>query len=409
MAGLNLSNASALFKNKYVRMSRDMFNSENVVQAKIKRNENFVGEQAIISVPTSFGGGVGSGSLPRGNPATYQRMTITAKKTYAVIQVDREAIKAADNDEGAFVRATKEQVKRGVQSYQRNFSRFFFNDSLTSNGNGRLGSFSGNQSSSATNVYEVTVTAASWKLANWEPKDYVQVNSNVALFEITSVVPSTRVVQLTQIDGPTFNLTTIGAGTHNIYMQYSRTNDPTGFSGVVRATTGSPYGIAVGYRWQAPFQQDASSAGLTPDMLNQGIMEIKYSFGETSDLLPCSFVQYRKLLNQLEDQKRYMLTESRSSGPRGKFSFQALEFMADTGPIPVVAERFIEDDSFYFMNTDFVEVHCRPDPGWVDDDLSGSIFLRSGTDDSFEARYAVYCEIATMPTAHGIWYGLATS
>jgi len=409
MANLNITGASALFKTKYVRLSRDMFNSDNVVSAKIKRNDEFVGDQALVAVPTSFGGGVGSGVLPLGNPAAYQKMLITAKKTYAVIEIDREAIKAADNDEGAFVRATKEQVKRGVQSWQRNFSRILFNDSVTANGNGRLGTFSGNQALVSADVYDVTIEATTWKLANFEPKDYINVNSNTAVFEITAVTPSTRVVRVQQILGATLNLSTIGAGTHNIYMQNSRANDPTGLRGVLLATTGSAYNINIGYRWQASSQLTSLSVGITPDLLNQQILDIKYAFGETSDMIVTSFVQYRKLLNQLEDQKRYMIVESRYSGPRGKFSFQALEFMADTGPIPIIAERFVEDDTLYSLNSDFIEVHARPDAGWVDDDLSGSIFLRSPTTDTFQARYAVYYENAIMPTAHGIMTGLTTT
>lgn len=409
MANLNLTQASALFKTKYVRLSRDMFNSENVVFAKIKRNDQFVGDQALISVPTSFGGGVGSGLLPKANPATYQKMLITSKRTYATIEIDRESIKAASTDEGAFVRATKEQVKRGVQSWQRNASRILFNDSVATNGNGRLGSFSGNQTVVSVDVYDVVITTATWKLANWEPKDYVNVNSNSAEFEITSVTASTRTVRLTQISGASLNLATIGAGTHNIFMQNSRDNDPTGARGVINATSGTAFGITIAYRWQASSNIAAASAGLTPDLLNQQTMDIKYAFGETHDMFVTSFVQYRRVLNQLEDQKRYMIVESRNSGPRGKFSFQALEFMADTGPIPVIAERFVEDDTVYSLNSDFIEMHARPDGGWIDDDLSGSIFLRSPTSDSFQARYAVYFEFGIMPTAHGIITGLATA
>lgn len=409
MSNFNITSASALFKTKYVRLSRDMFNSSNVTSAKIKRNDSFVGDQALIAVPTSFGGGVGSSILPRGNPAAYQKMLITAKRTYAVIELDREAIKAADNDEGAFVRATKEQVKRGVQSWQRNFSRILFNDSVTANGNGRLGTFSGNQALVSADIYDVTVEATTWKLANWEPKDYVNVNSSTALFEITAVTPATRVVRLQQIDGPTLNLSTIGAGTHSVYMQNSKDGDPTGLRGILLATTGTVFNIPIGYRWQASSQLTALGVGITPDLLNQQTLDIKYAFGETPDMMVTSFVQYRKLLNQLEDQKRYMMVESRYSGPRGKFSFQALEFMADTGPIPVVAERFVEDDTFYTLNSDFIEVHARPDAGWVDDDINGSIFLRSPQTDTFQARYAVYYENAITPTAHGIMTGLTTT
>lgn len=408
----NLTTAQAVFKTKYVRMTRDMFNSENVVLAKIKRNDNFVGEFARLAVPTSFGGGRGTGSIPEPNSTSYSRMDITAKKTYAICEIDNETIKASSTDEGAFVRMSKEPVKRTVQAWQGNQSRMLFNDSLSSSGagNGRLGTFSGNQTLVSANIYDVVIESTTWKRANFEPKDYVNVNSDSALFEITAVTPSTRTVRLQQIDGATFNLSTIGAGTHSIYMQGSAGNDCTGFRGVLLATSGSAYGINIGYRWQSPYQETSVAVGISPDILNEGNLTIKDYFGETPDMHIAGFVQYRKLLNQLEDQKRYMVVESRNAGPRGKFSFSALEFMADTGPVPVVVERFVEDDTYYFVNSDFVELHARPDGGWVEDpNAGGSIFRMSATQDSWEARYAVYCEFGIVPTAHGIVTGLTTA
>jgi hypothetical protein len=410
MANYNLSTATGVFKTKYIRMSRDMFNSENVVLAKIKRNDSFTGEQALISVPVSFGGGRGSGIIPRANTTNYQRMLIISKKTFALIEIDNEAIKASQDDAGAFVRLSKEPVKRGVQSWQGNASRILFNDSITSNGNGRLGTFSGSQSLVSTDVYDVVIEAATWKLANFEPKDYVNVNTAAAEFEVTNVTPSTRTVRLTQVNGPTLNLALIGAGTHNIYMQNSRNNDPTGLRGVLLATSSTLYNISVGYRWQSPSQIAAAGAGITADLMNQQVLDVKYSFGETPDMMVTSFVQYRKILNQIEGQKRYMVVESRNSGPKGKFSFQALEFMADTGPLPIIAERFVEDDTFYTLNSDFIEMHARPDGGWVEDpNANGSIFRLSPTDDTWQARYAVYFEYGIMPTAHGIMTGLSTT
>lgn len=412
MANYNLTTATGVFKTKYIRMSRDMFNSENVILAKIKRNDEFVGDTAIISVPTSFGGGRGSGVLPRANTTNYQKMTITAKKTFAVIEIDNEAIKASQTDEGAFVRLSKEPVKRGVQSWQANVSRILFNDSVTSSGagNGRLGTFTNAQALVSSNVYDVVIDTATWKLANFEPRDYVNVTGSTAEFEVTNVTASSRTVRLTQVNGPTYNLSTLAAGSYGVFMQNSAGRDPTGIRGVLLATSGSVYGINVGYRWQSPSQIAAASAGITPDLLNQQMLDVKYSFGETPDMIVTSYVQYRKLLNQLEDQKRYMMVESRNSGPKGKFSFQALEFMADTGPVPVIAERFVEDDTCYALNSDFIEMHARPDAGWVEDPtVNGSIFRLSPTDDTWQARYAVYFEFGIMPSAHGIITGLSTT
>lgn len=409
MANYNLTTATGVFKTKYVRMSRDMFNSENVILAKIKRNDSFVGDQALISVPVTFGGGRGSGVIPRANAANYLKMLITSKKVYAVIEVDNEAIKASETDEGAFVRLSKEPVKRGVQAFQGNLSRMLFNDSVTTNGNGRLGTFSGSQSLVSADIYDVTIEATTWKQANWEPKDYVNVNTSSAEFEVLNVTPSTRVVRLQQIAGPTLDLSTIGAGTHNVYMQNSRNNDMTGLRGILLATSGTAYNNAIGYRWQCSSQLTSLSVGITTDLMNQQALDIKYAFGESPDMDVTSFVQYRKLLNQLEDQKRYMIVESRNSGPKGKFSFQALEFMSDNGPIPIVAERFVEDDTFYSLNSDFIELHARPEGGWIEDPTTGQIFRASPVSDTWQARYAVYGELGIHPTPHGIMTGLTTS
>lgn len=420
MANYNLTTATGVFKTKYIRMSRDMFNSENVVLAKIKRNDEFVGDQALISVPTSFGGGRGSGVIPRANVTAYQKMLITAKKLYAIIEIDNEAIKASQTDEGAFVRLSKEPVKRGVQAWQANLSRQLFNDSLAvtgNGGNGRLGICNATAvTSPSANTYRLTfdktLAVGIWKQANWEVKDYVNVGVNNAEFEVTAVNPvasaTTATVDLTQVAGGAYVLT--GLSALDVYMQNSRNNDVTGLRGVLLATTGSVYNISVGYRWQASSQLTSLSVGITPDLLNQQSLEIKYAFGENHDMFVTSFVQYRKLLNQLEDQKRYMIVESRNEGPKGKFSFQALEFMADTGPIPVIAERFVEDDTVYSINSDFIEFHARPDGGWVEDPtMGGSIFRLSPTNDTWQARYAVYGEFGIMPTAHGIMTGLTTT
>jgi len=419
MANYNLTTATGVFKTKYIRMSRDMFNSENVVLAKVKRNDEFVGDQALISVPTSFGGGRGSGVIPRANVTQYQKMLITAKKLYAIIEIDNEAIKASQTDEGAFVRLSKEPVKRGVQAWQANLSRQLFNDSLSvtgNGGNGRLGTCNATavtaSGSTYTLTFDKTLAVGIWKQANWEVKDYVNVGTNSAEFEVTAVNPvasaTTATVALTQTVG-TYNLT--GLASLDVYMQNSRNNDTTGLRGVLLATSGATvYNISVGYRWQASSQLTALAVGITPDLLNQQALEIKYAFGENHDMFVTSFVQYRKLLNQLEDQKRYMIVESRNEGPKGKFSFQALEFMADTGPIPVIAERFVEDDTLYSLNSDFIEFHARPDGGWVEDPtMGGSIFRLSPTNDTWQARYAVYGEFAITPPAHGIMTGLTIS
>jgi len=395
MAQFNLTTASNLFKIKYGKLSENTYNSANVLLGRVKKDFNFTGKRMDIAVPTSFAGGVGSGSLPTPNYAAVQDAVITSKKMYSVIQIDREAIKASSANEGAFVELTKYSVQKGVESWMRNMSRALFND-----GTGALGTIQAGGVSGA-GPWDVVISAATWKEANFEEKDYVNLEGSLsAVFEVTAVVPATRTVTLTAVSG---SYTPVAGDV--IYMQNSKNADPSGLKGVLDATSGTQYGITVGRRWQAGAQVAAGGSGLTTDLMNQTMLEIQRKSGKVPNLIICSFTQYRKLLNVLEDQKQYIV-EPRSPELVGKVSFRGVEFMSSAGPVGVFPERFCEDDRMYMLNDNYIQIHHRPDFGWFDDD--GSVFLRTASSDAFEARFGGYLETYVTPPFHGVITGLAT-
>lgn len=398
MAQFSLSSATNLFKIKYGKLSDNVYNSANVTLGRIKKDYNFTGKQQFIPVPQSFQGGVGSGSLPTPNVAAYEDAIITAKKVYSVVQIEREAIKASMNNEGAFVQGTKEVVAKGVESWMRNMSRILFND-----GTGALGSFSGNATGTATDPV-IVITAATWKEANFEERDYVNVNTLSSVWEVVSVVPSTRTVTLSRISGSD-DLTAIGVGTHVVYMQNSRNNDPQGLKGVCDAVAGTLYTVPVTRRWQAGAQIAAGGGGLTTDLMNQAMLDVQRKSGKVPNLIVTSFTQYRKLLNILEDQKEYNL-EPRAQDLKGKVSFKGIEFMSSQGAVGVYPERFVEDDRMYFLNDNYITSYHRPDFGWFEDD--GTVFLRESASDAYSARYGGYLEVYIVPPFQGCITGLAT-
>lgn len=393
----NLTNATNLFKIKYGKLSDNVYNSANVLLGRCKKDYTFTGKRMDVPVPVGFSGGVGSGSLPTANNADYEDAVISAKKMYAVCEIDREAIKASENDEGAFVRLTKHVVQKTVESWMRNMSRSLFND-----GTAALGSFSGSQGGSAAAPL-VTITTATWKEANFEENDYINVNVDSSVFEITAVDPTNKQIQLSRISG-SLDLTAIGAGTHVTYMQNSKDNDPEGLKGVLDATSGSKYSVTIQRRWKA-YQKAAGGAGLTPDLMNEVMLGVEKQCGKVPNLIICSYVQFRKLLNQLEDQKQYVL-DPRSADLKGKVSFKGVEFMSTAGSVGVFPERFCEDDRMYFLNDNYINIYHRPGFGWFDDD--GTVFLRKASSDSYEARYGGYLQSYIVPSFHGEITGLAT-
>jgi len=403
MPSFNLTTATNLFKIKYGKLSEQTYNSANVLLGRVKKEYNFTGRRMDVSVPTSFSGGVGSGALPTANSAAYEMAQITAKKVYSVIEVDREAIQASENDEGAFVRMTKETVKKGVESFNRNVSRILFND-----GTGSLGVSTAAIATGTAAAPVIIISTATFKAANFEEKDYVNIGTatnvyNVGnVWEITAVAPGTRTITLARISG-SVDLTG-DAGAKTVTMQNSQNLDPAGLKGVLDATSGSQYGITVGRRWQA-FQKAAGSAGLTTDLMNECMLGVEQQCGKVPNLIITSYSQYRKLLNQLEDQKQY-LVEPRSPELKGKVSFRGVEFMSNAGPVGVFVDRFVEDDRMYFLNDNYITLYHRPgSPGWADDD--GTVFLRKAASDEFQARYVSYFESYIVPPFQGVLSGLA--
>lgn len=396
MAEFSLTSASALFKTKFGKLSENAYNSANVLLGTMKKQYDFVGEDYKAAVPTFFAGGVGAGTLPTANPASASKATLNAKRVYSVTEIQREALKASANDEGAFVEAMKWNVQKTVESWNRFASLIAFGD-----GTGSLGTAAANATGTAA-APVIAITAASWVEGHWEENDYINWGSDSSVFRIDEVIPATRTIEMTRLSG-SLDLTSGGSGLI-AYMQNSKDAVPLGLKGVCDATTGTLYGVTVARRWQST-QIAAAGAGISADALNELIIKVQYKCGKAPKKLITSYTQYRKILNFLEDQKVYMV-DPRASELKGKVSFSGIEYLSDAGPIGIFADRMCEDDRVYAVNTDFITAYHRPDFGWFDDD--GTVFLRLESSDSYGARYGGYYQNYIIPAFQGVITGLAT-
>ena len=417
---MSLEEVSALFKIKYEKLSENVYNSANVLLGRVKKSYNFTGKRLSIAIPQSFAGGVGSGNLPTANTAVYGDAQITAKKMYAVVEIDRETIKASLSDEGAFVRATKEVVQKGVESFMRNLSRAMFKD-----GSGRLGQVS-NDSGSLREIVLATglgpvgnevadatkVKIADFKEANFEERDLIQVVNGSA--SATASLRSSDKLEIEQVlvdsghiilKGTSLNIQALD----DLVMQESLNNDPTGMKGVLDKTPGAGvtnYGIKVGRRWQAV--QKTHSQDISTDVLNEVMLKIKKACGKSPNLIVCSYKQYEKILKILEDKVQFKVeARAQIQTVNGALSFSGIQFMSIDGPVGIFPERFVEDDRIYLLNDAHIHIHHRPDFGWFDDD--GTVFLRKATSDAYEARYGGYLEVYINPCFHGVITGLPSA
>jgi len=397
-AAFDLTEAQNLFKIDFKEYGDNVFNTATPTLSQIEKTNDFVAKRMEFPVPFGYQGGVGSGSLPEANVADYQNVVISSKKVYARALLDREAIAASMTSKGAFVQAMKESIEKTVEAFTWNMSRILFGD-----GTGLLGTCT---AVSGTNPYTLTfgTSTSTFKEANFEERMFVNIETgNTDLFEITTVTPSSfQIVVQRQAGG-----TQVPVATDGVYLQGSENNDPEGLKGVCDATSSTKYSVNIGRRWQA-YQVAAGGAGITPDLQNNAMLQVEKKVGKAPNLIVTSYNQYEKVLNQLEDQKRYTLTSMapRSKELKGVISYEGVQFMSSAGPVKIFPDRFCEDDRMYFLNTDYIKIYRRPKSGWFTDD--GTTYLRVLDEDQYEARYGMYGQIYIAPTYQAVITGLAT-
>ena len=413
-----------LFKNR----SDNMYNSANVLEGRIKKSNDFVGSKMNIETQLSFAGGYGAKLLPNGNPSLVEKAEVTAKKHYSRVFVDREGLKAASSSKGAFQTYLGFPIKKTVEDFMRNMSRVNFGDGSAVLGRG-AGVINVTGQGSSANPYVVIMRASDFNIANFEEKSIVQVVSSLNatdntiggapegadttanLLTISAVVKATRAISLVGVSPVLAALAGAAPGTTGVapfpitaglVPQRSYNAEAQGLSGVLMATSGTKYGLNVQRRWQA-IQVDAGASGVVVDMLNDVMLQVDQAFGESPNLIVCNYNQYRKILAQMEDQKRYSLPNKNVKAHMG---FSGIEYMGLGGSVGIHVDRFCPEDKIFFLNDKYIHRYHRPGGAeWFQDDKT--VFLRTADEDVIEARYGAYMENFITPTFHGVLHNLA--
>lgn len=428
MAEYSIAEQTGLFLTLFKNRSQNMYNSANVLEGRIKKSNDFVGKQMNIETQLSFAGGYGAKLLPQGNPSLVEQAVIQAKKHYSRVFVDREGLKAASSSKGAFQTYLAFPIKKTVEDYMRNMSRILFGDGSGILGRGAAGGTVVSGAGSAGSPYVIQIGAATWNIANFEEKSIVQVVSGITDIDPISLLPRTNWGGSAEGGDAVTNLLTIVAvnkatrqislvGTSGILSglvgssfpanaglvpQRSYTAEAQGLMGALMATSGTLYGLTVQRRWQAT-QVDALGSGIVVDMMNDVMLQVEQAFGESPNMIICNYNQYRKILAQLEDQKRYNLPNKNVKGHMG---FSGVEYMGTSGSVGIFVDRFCPEDKIFFLNDKFIHRYHRPGGAeWFQDDKT--VFLRTVDEDVLEARYGAYMENFITPSAHGVLHNLA--
>lgn len=375
----------------------------------IRKNEKFNGNQLKMGMLLDYGGGQSSGSLPSSSTAKMINPIVTAKSVYSTTVLDNQSMKAArraGTNLGAFEDATELSMTILKQSFQENIARQFFGD-----GTGELGEISVVVTNSPGN-YTVTISAASWIEAHWIENDLLNVASSTDLFLLDSIDLDTRELTIIRQNGSHVPL--VG---EKIYKQKSKDNEMFGLKGVCDTTSGSLYGVPVGYRWGAR-KIDAAGSGPSVKLLREldqkmrfwsrGVLCTDYIFSHTA----------LRLFEDSEDAKSIIYVEP-AVAPEREAGSQVAAVKLNGRTVRIQWSPYCPPDRIYAINRNKISLELRPDSIDRGEDCGGfiengdSIFFPlhvSGTPlDSFAMFYATYGNFFINPTFVGCIDGLATS
>lgn len=410
----NLTDISDAFKIRFTGVMMDQYNNQNVTWMKIKKTFAFVGKQENRSIGLSNGSGFGTGNLPTASndSASYDTADITHKKVYSLVEIDRLAMKAGKTSEGVYDASALEHVaKRAVTSLNRNMSRILFGDATGSLYTGNASNANVTGTGTAADPYDLLMDgdATTIVFANFEEGDLVNIGTETTDLSIQKVTKTSGSEQL-ELVGTSARLAALSTAnpfttTDVIHVQGSKDNDPEGLD-MIGNTTGTTYSVSHTNRRFQGTSIATSGAAVSEDLLNQLVLDIEEESGETPDMIVASYFQFRKIKDFMSDHKRIEVMP-RDERLIGKVSFSALQFMSASGPIPIVADRFVKKDFIYALNTNKIEAMHAPDWGWFDED--GTIFLRRDSSDRYQARYGGYMQIFIQPRFQGRLTGLADS
>lgn len=405
---------SALFKRTYGEYGDNLYGSgsEDPLESQITKRFDFTGTDHRFPVKVGFGGGTGFDTLPIANSSKNVEVILTRKRAYARMNLNRETIIASRGKEGAFKEATQEETLGKLKSFNRTQACALYND-----GTGVLGQFSGSQAGTSAAPVLTIINTGTYRFRQgyFEEGDYVDVVQNgstvlASRWEITAVDTATRAVTLSRLSGSD-DLTTIGAGTHNLVLQGSWNAAPMGLLGVHNFTSGTLYGVTYARRWSSQRKVLSTPQLITVDLFNEMAIQMDQRGGETTGLVVLSSVQMQKFLSSLEDKKQYnnceITSKSNKLANKAVIGFSAIEYMGPRGMMKLVSSRYVRDDMAFFVNTNskyMFRKHAEKF-GWFDEDRT--VLLRMQDQDAYEARYGGYYENYFNPLHQGAIEGLS--
>ena len=331
---IDLTSAQSALKDAYLSAASNILNTQtNPLFAKIKQTTNDVyGRQIIKVAPIGINGGIGAGSetgsLPTANGNNYIQLKTTLKNLYGTMEISDKAVRASANNNGAFVDLLSAEMEGLLNSSKFNLARMLYGD--------------------GTGVVASVVTGGEGVATMNSVKNLIE-GMSVDVYSISGVV-SHAGVRIKYVDRINKTVTFASAISLNdgdvLYVQGSKDNEITGL-GAIFNTSANIYGLNRNEnKWLNPYVSSAEKE-INDDIMQSAIDFLEENSGSNVDFITCGAGVKRAYLKYLACYRRNVDVLELNGG------YKSISFNG----IPMVSDRFIEDDTMFMLDTSKFTLH----------------------------------------------------
>lgn len=384
---ISLTTAESALKDAYLEAVSNQLNTKtNPLYSKIKQSTADVYGKSIIKMaPVGLNGGVGAGTetgnLPVANSNNYAQFKTSLKNLYGRIQITDKAIRASASSAGAFVDLLNAEMEGLLTASKFNLGRMLYGD-----GTGVVGEVVSYDSGNTVVLSSVKNIVEGMVLDMFD--------------DVTVVKTGLRVVSVDRINKTvTFATAPTGASAgYKFYVQGSKDNEITGL-GAIFGNSATLYGLSrASNGWLTPYTS-ATSQEINDNILQTAVDFLEENSGSNIDIITCGAGAKRAYIDYLNVYRKSVNVETLDGG------FKAIS----CNGIPMVSDRFVEDDTIYLLDSSKFTLHQLCDWTWIEGE-NGSVLHQDAGLPTYSATLVKYADlICDQPNGQAKFTNISTT
>ena len=373
---ITLETADSALKTVYLGVIGNQLNiGANPLLSKIKHTTNNVYGNEIRKA-TSFGlsGGVSagteSGALPTSKAQRREHFELTLKNLFGTIEISDKAIRCSQNSAGAFVNLLNDEMESLIKSSTFNLGRMLYGD-----GSGILATIT--ETTSLDQEYfkvdkvRNLIENLMCRFVNTNGKTYASDNE-IAIMHVDKANSTFSWSGVADKDYKNYKIATVNG----------LKNEITGLGAIFNTESEKLYGLD---RMSSPFltpyvKNDVGE--LSEVAIQTAIDEIEENSGSEVDFIACSAKVRRAYQEAMSTYRRNLDVMNLQGG------FKAISYNG----IPVVTDRFVDDDTMYILSTKEFEMCQLCDWQWLEGN-DGKIIKQKEGYPVYTATLVKYAEL----------------